>query len=173
MLSAEQLRIIVEQTNADTAQEFIKVLLNTYASKEVYNILDVLSYIPELVEKSICMKQDTIDQYSWATTLLLTERYTNPISARKTRKGAKVSNEFPTLLYACIAHFPDGKTEHKSEAEKAFFNEFVDYVRNKRGFDYDNVEDWEWLTSRTDNGRWLVDIIRRNIDEGFKPPISV
>ena len=58
----------------------------------------------------------------------------------------------------------------QSISVKAFFDEFVDALRNKRGFDYDDIADWEWLSNVANGSRYVTEIIRTYINKDFVPP---
>ena len=72
------------------------------------------------------------------------------------------------MLYAAKAHFPNGNTNGCSIADKAFFNEFIETIREKIGFDYENKEDWKWIKNTAKCEEWFLKVIRQNIDENFR-----
>lgn len=59
-----------------------------------------------------------------------------------------------------IAHIPDGNIEGQSISVKAFFDEFVDAIRNKRGFDYESAEDWKWLCGVAGGDKLVEKVVR-------------
>lgn len=68
MLTMEQCKIIEEQLSKDNMTEFVKMLINQYASL-VETIGELLNYIPKLAQKQLEIKQRRINQYSWGMDL--------------------------------------------------------------------------------------------------------
>ena len=169
MLTFEQEKIIQQEISKSTANELVKRLLDEY-SNDLENLNKLLSFIPKLAEKSLNMKQKEINRYSWSADLLLAERYHYPLNKRKARKNSNNNPDFPTLLYTCIAHINLNYIDSQSKSVKAFFDEFVDALRNKRGFDYDDTSDWEWLSNVANGSRYVTEVIKTYIDKDFVPP---
>lgn len=169
MVSFEQEIIIRRELSQPTADEFVKFLLDCYSNDtEKLNIL--LSYIPKLAEKSLNMKQKEINRYSWSTDLLIAEHYHYPLNKRKVRKNSDYNPDFPTLLYTCLAHIDPATIDAQSIVVKAFFEEFVDALKNKRGFDYEKADDWNWLDNVANGGQYVAKVIKTYIDKDFVPP---
>ena len=78
------------------------------------------------------IKQKRINQYTWGMDLIIGDRYTHPGKYKK----SDTHNRFVMLLYTCKAHFKNGNTENSSVSGKAFFNEFVELLKEKKEFDY-------------------------------------
>lgn len=165
MLSLEQYQIIKNELTKETAKEFVKTLLDMYANN-VENVSDLLSYIPQLAEKQLAIKQTVINQYSWSTDLLISDRHLHPHKYKKN----EVNNQFCTLLYTCKAHFKSGNTNGRSKACETFFNEFIEVLKEKKEFDYTNKEDWEWMYTSAGCADWLEKVIQQNIDSEFIKP---
>ena len=165
VLSSEQEQIIIDQLSKENASEFVKKLIRSYAVS-VENISELLSYIPELAEKQLTIKETVIHQYSWATDLLITDRYFHPHKYKKNDE----CNQFCTLLYTCMVHFKNGNADGQSESCKQFFNEFIEVLKAKKEFDYTNEEDWEWVYNTAICDDWLESVIRQNIDDKFIKP---
>lgn len=165
MLSLEQYQIIKEQLSKETASEFVREIINSYAST-VNKTSELLSYIPQLANKQLQMKQEKINQYSWATDILIADRYSHP--GKYTKKD--IRERFCTLFYTCKAHFSTGNADRHSIAEKSFFNEFIDMLKEKKEFDYTNENDWEWIYSIAGGADWLESVIKQNIDNDFVKP---
>ena len=108
MLSIEQYKIIEEQLSKDNATEFVKMLIDKYASS-VEAVGELLNYIPKLAESQLRMKQERINQYSWGMDLLIGDRYTHP--GKYNKKDAH--GRFVTLFYTCKAHFISGNVEYQ------------------------------------------------------------
>lgn len=170
MLTIEQENIIRQELSKSTADEFVRCLLDTYSNK-LENLSQLLSYIPKLADKSLNIKQREINRYNWSTDLLLVERYDCPPRKRKVRKNSDYNPDFPTLLYTCIAHINPDTIDGQSIAVKAFFEEFVDALANKRGFDYNKDSDWKWLDEIANGSLLVTWTIRTYIDKDFVPPI--
>ena len=79
-------------------------------------------------------------------------------------------NRFVMLFYTCKAHFVNGNSEHLSVSGKAFFEEFIEMLKEKKGFDYTSEKDWEWIYTTAGGADWLESVIRQNIDSGFVKP---
>ena len=75
-----------------------------------------------------------------------------------------------TLLYTCLTHINPNTITSQSVAVQSFFEEFVDALRNKRGFDYDNTDDWDWLNNVACGSQYVTEVIRTYIDKDFTPP---
>ena len=170
MLTIEQENIIRQELSKSTADEFVRCLLDTY-SNDLENLSQLLAFIPKLADKSLNIKQREINRYNWSTDLLLVERYDCPPRKRKVRKNSDYNPDFPTLLYTCIAHINPTTIDGQSIAVKAFFEEFVDAVKNKRGFDYEDKGDWEWLVGIANGGELVTQVVRTYIDKDFVPPV--
>lgn len=165
MLSIEQYKIIEEQLSKESATEFVKTLISRYANS-IENVGELLNYIPKLAEKQLKMKQVRINQYSWGMDLMIGDRYSHP---GKYTKG-DTHGRFCTLLYTRKAHFINGNAEHSSVAGKAFFNEFVEMLKDKKEFDYTDEKDWEWIYTSAGGADWLESVIKQNIDSEFVKP---
>lgn len=165
MLSMEQYKIIEEQLLKENASEFVKVLLMKYGST-IETIGELLDYISKLAEKQLEIKQKMINQYSWGMDLMIGDRYTHPGKYKK----SDAHNKFVMLLYTCKAHFVSGNTEHSSVSGKAFFDEFVEMLKDKKEFDYTSEKDWEWIYTTSGGADWLEGVIKQNIDSEFVKP---
>lgn len=165
MLSIGQYKIIEEQLSSETASEFVKTLINRYANS-VDAIGELLSYIPKLAEKQLQIKQKRINQYSFGMDLLIADRHTNPKKYNKNDEN----NRFVMLFYACKAHFVNGNSEHASVSGRAFFEELIETLKAKKGFDYTSEKDWEWIYTTAGGADWLESVIRQNIDSEFVKP---
>lgn len=168
MLSLEQYQIIEDQLSKETAKEFVKTLVWQYANTED-NISDLLQYIPKLAERQLQIKQKRINQYSWATDLLIGDRYNNPRTYKKSRENGR----FCMLLYVCQAHFKNGNAKHDSISGKAFFDELIQMLKDKKVFDYTKTKDWDWVYTVAMCPDWLESVIQQNIDEKFIQPKKV
>jgi hypothetical protein len=166
MLTSEQYQIIKEQLSKDNASDFVKELLIMYANS-VEKTSELISYISLLADKQLQMKQDKIIRYSWATDLLIADRYSNP-GKYVTKNDSR--NRFCVLFYTCKAHFSLGNAENDSIAGKAFFNEFVGMLVEKKEFDYTNPEDWKWIYTTAGGADWLESVIKQHIDKEFVKP---
>ena len=131
MLSMEQYKVVGEQLAEENASEFAKILLAKYGNT-VETIGELLNYIPKLADKQLEIKQKRINQYTWGMDLIIGDRYTHPGKYKK----SDTHNRFVMLLYTCKAHFKNGNTENSSVSGKAFFNEFVELLKEKKEFDY-------------------------------------
>lgn len=169
MLTAEQMNIIYNELSKSTADEFVRCLLDKYGDN-LENLSKLLSYIPKLADKSLNIKQREINRYNWSTDLLLAERYHYPPNKRKVRKNSSFNPDFPTLLYTCLSHINPDTIDGQSIAVKTFFDEFVDAIKNKRGFDYENEDEWEWLVGIANGGELVTQVIKVYIDKDFVPP---
>lgn len=165
MLDLEQYKIIKEQLSKDNASEFVKEMLALYANT-TDRTRELLSYIPQIADKQLQMKQDRINQYSLATDFIIADRYSHP--GKYTKKD--LHGKFCTLFFTCKAHFVIGNADRGSIAGKAFFNEFVDMLKEKKEFDYTDKDDWKWVYSIADGADWLENVIKQNIDNEFIKP---
>ena len=170
MLTIEQENIIRQELSKSTADEFVRCLLDKYGDN-LENLSKLLSYIPKLADKSLNIKQREINRYSWSTDLLLGERHRYPLNKRKARKNSSDNPDFPTLLYTCLAHIDLDTLDGQSIAVKSFFDEFVDVLKNKRGFDYEKESEWDWLDGIANGGELVTNVVRTYIDKDFVPPV--
>ena len=169
MLSSEQSNIIREQLQQENVHEFVENLIICYAT-DTNRIGELLTLIPRIADWQLRIKQKQILEYVWAFNLLLSERVRYPISQRKSKSKHKDDADFPTLLYGCKAHFPSGNCNGGSLAEKEFFTEFVEMVKNKAGFDYESQDDWGWICNTADCREWMLEVIRQHVDANFVEP---
>lgn len=165
MLNLEQYQIIKEQLSKETASEFVRTMLMLYTDT-VDKTSELLNYIPQIADKQLRMKQEKINQYSWATDLIIGDRYSHPGKYTKTDSNGR----FCTLFYTCKVHFPLGNADKDSIAGKAFFNEFVDMLKEKKAFNYSDENDWDWIYSTAGGADWLESVINQNIDNTFVKP---
>lgn len=165
MLSIRQYKIIEEQLSSETASEFVKTLISKYANS-VDTIGELLSYIPKIAEKQLQIKQKRINQYSFGMDLMIADRH---IHLERYNKN-DANNRFVMLFYVCKAHFVNGNSEHCSVSGKAFFEEFIEILQAKKGFDYTSEKDWEWVYTTAGGADWLESVIRQNIDSEFVKP---
>lgn len=169
MLSLEQSNIIKEQLQQENAHEFVEELIMCYAT-DTNRIEELLVLIPKIANRQLQIKQKQIMEYVWAFNLLLSERVRYPIPQRKSRGKNKDATYFPTLLYGCKAHFPAGNCNGGSLAEREFFSEFIEMLKNKAGFDYEDKADWEWICNDADCREWMLEVIKQHVDADFVEP---
>ncbi len=169
MLLLEQLNIIKEQLQQENAHEFVETLIVGYATDTI-RIGELLTLIPKIADRQLQIKQKQILEYSWAYDLLLAERVRYPIPQRKSKSKKKYNPDFPTLLYGCKAHFPSGNCDGGSLAEREFFSEFIEMLKNKAGFDYEDKDDWGWICNTADCREWMLEVIRQHVDADFVEP---
>lgn len=167
MLSMEQSNIIKEQLQQENAHEFVEKLIMAYAT-DTNRISKLLALIPKIADRQLQIKQKQIQEYAWAFDLLLSERIRYPIPQRKSKN--KDGADFPTLLYGCKAHFPGGTSDGGCQAEKEFFSEFIEMLKNKAGFDYEDKEDWGWICNTADCREWMLEVIKQHVDADFVEP---
>ena len=165
MLSMEQYKIIDEQLAKENVSEFVKTLLVKYGNT-VETIGELLNYIPKLAEKQLEIKQKRINKYSWGIDLMIGDRYMHPGKYKKDDAHGR----FMMLFFACKAHFINGNSEHDSKAGKAFFEEFIEMLKEKKEFDYTSETDWEWIYTTAGGADWLESVIKQNIDSEFVKP---
>lgn len=165
MLSLEQYQIIKEELSKDTASEFVRVMLSSYANT-IDKTSELLNYIPKIADRQLKFKQEKINQYSWSTDLLISDQYLHPNKYEKN----ELNTRFCTLFYTCKAHFFMGNAENESVAGKTFFDEFVDMLKNKKGFNYTDEKDWNWIYTTAGGSNWLENVIKQNIDSEFVKP---
>lgn len=163
MLSMEQIRIIVEQLSSDNSKEFVENLILTYAS-DANRIEDLLMLIPRLASKQVKIKEEQIAQKDFAIDLLLSDVYRSVHSMKYKKSDNSI---FPGMLHVCRAHFPKGNCEGGSIADKDYFNRFIEYLKNKRTFDYEDPSAWGWIINIVHCKDWLVSVIHQNIDPDF------
>lgn len=169
MLSLEQSDIIKEQLQHNNAREFVEKLIMDYAT-DTNRIGELLALIPKIAERQLQIKQKQVQDYVWAYDLLLVERVRYPIPQRKSKGKKEYDPDFFTLLYGCKAHFPSGNCDGGSQAEKEFFSEFIEMLRDKVVFDYEGEDDWEWVCNTADCREWMLKVIKQHVDADFKEP---
>ncbi len=162
MLSTGQYKIIEEQLSRDNSKEFVRELIRKYANS-VENIGELLNYIPKLAVKQLEIKQKRINQYSWGMDLVIADRVMHPGEYKKEDNDLK----FDMLLYTCKAHFTDGNSKNYSGACKDFFLEFIDMLGKKKGFDYTNNDDWDWIYNTAECADWLESVIKQILIAGL------
>ena len=165
MLSPEQIQIINKELSKETASEFVRMLLFTYANT-VDKAGELLEYIPKIANKQLQMKQEQVSRYSLAMDLMIADRHSHPGKYKENDSNGR----FCTLFYTCKAHFLNGNAENDSIAGKSFFNEFIEMLKIKKEFNYMDVSDWDWIYSTAGGADWLESVIKQNIDTGFVKP---
>lgn len=167
MLSIEQENIICEQLHKENASEFVRAVILRY-SNSTDHMLELLELIPKIAKNGIKEKQKIINDYAFGLDMLIGERHIYPIQKRKSKSKKEYNPDLPVLLYAAKAHFPHGNAENRSIADKAFFDEFIETIKGKIGFDYEKTEDWDWIKNTANCEEWFLKVIRQNIDENFR-----
>lgn len=158
MITPIQASIIKDVLSQGNSPEFIEALLLEYAS-DVEKTSQLLSMIPKIAEKRLQITQNHAREYSTAVNLMIGEC---------TRKNHNTG--FPTLLYTSKAFFPRGNCDGGSPANKIFFGELIEAIKNKTGFDYECGNDWNWLCNIAQCREWMISVIKQNIDENFEEP---
>ncbi len=166
MLSIEQMQIINKQLTEDNASEFVNAVIMRYCTN-VLRITELLELIPKIAGKGIKERQERINEYYFAMNLLLGERCRYPIPKRKAKSKKEYNPDFPTLLYVAKAYFPHGICDGGSQADREFFAEFIQTIKDKQGFDYESKEDWKWIEDTANCKDWFLSVIIQNIDENF------
>ncbi len=166
MLSIEQMQIINKQLKEDNASEFVNAVIMRYCAN-VSQMTELLELIPKIAEKGIKERQERINEYYFATELLIGERCRYPIPKRKSKSKKEYNPDFPTLLYVAKAYFPNGNCDRGSQADREFFSEFIQMIKDKQGFDYESKEDWKWIEDTANCKEWFLSVIIQNIDENF------
>lgn len=165
MLSMDQYKCIEDELSKESASEFVMTMLSKYADT-VEKTSELLAYIPKLAEKQLLIKQQRLVQYAWATDTMIVDRYTHPPKYSKKDERMK----FCTLFCTCKAHFPLANADRDSIAGRAFFNEFVSMLKDRKEFDYQSEDDWKWIYLTAGDADWLESVIVQHIDRGFARP---
>lgn len=166
MLSVEQIQIINTQLAENNASEFVNAVIMRYCTS-VSRIGELLELIPKIAEEGIKERQERINDYYFATELLIGERSRYPIPKRKAKSKKEYNPDFPTLLYVAKAYFPNGNCDGGSQADRDFFAEFIQTIKDKQGFDYENKDDWKWIENTANCRDWFLGVIIQNIDANF------
>jgi hypothetical protein len=156
---------IQNQLKSENVKEIVETLILDYAN-DLNRTSDLLALIPQIAAKQLKIKDKRIVEFSVACDCLLGERLTYPINKRKCYQKV----DFPTLLYGCIARFPGGNCNGASASQQAFFQEFIDAIKNKTGFDYESIDDWHWICNIAECREWIISVIKQNINNDFKEP---
>lgn len=166
MLDFEQMKIIKEQIEKDNSSEFVQKLIMAYCNN-TSRMTELLELIPKIAEKGIKERQERINEYYFAMELLIGERCRYPIPKRKSKSKKEYNPDFPTLLYVAKAYFPSGNCDKGSQADREFFAEFIQTIKDKQGFDYENKNEWNWIEHTANCKDWFLSVIRQNIDSEF------
>ena len=166
MIDFEQAKIIKEQIEKDNAHEFVRSLIMAYCTN-TQRMSELLELIPRIAEKGIKERQDRINEYYFGMKLLIGERCRYPIPKRKSKSKKEYNPDFPTLLYVAKAYFPNGNCDRGSQADREFFSEFIQTIKDKHGFDYENKKEWEWIEKTAKCKDWFLSVIRQNVDSEF------
>lgn len=164
-LTVAQMSIINAQLRSENVNEIVETLILAYAN-DLNRTSDLLALIPRIASNQLRIKDKRIVEFSVACDCLLGERLTYPLNKRKCYQKV----DFPTLLYGCIARFPYGNCNGASTSQQAFFQEFIDAINNKTGFDYESVDDWHWICNIAECREWMISVIKQNINEDFIEP---
>lgn len=166
MLDFEQAKIIKEQIEKENASEFVRTLIALYCTN-TSRVMELLELIPNIAEKGIKERQERINEYYLGMELLIGERCRYPIPQRKSKSKKDYNPDFPTLLYVAKAYFPNGNCDRGSQADKEFFTEFIQTIKDKMGFDYENADDWKWIDDTANCKDWFLSVIIQNVDSEF------
>lgn len=166
MLDFEQTKIIKEQIAKENASEFVQKLILAYCTN-TSRMTELLELIPKIAEKGIKERQERINDYYFGMQLLIGERCRYPIPQRKSKSKKEYNPDFPTLLYVAKAYFPNGNCDRGSQADREFFAEFIQTIKDKRGFDYENKDDWKWIEDTANCKEWFLSVIIQNVDSEF------
>lgn len=113
-------------------------------------------------EEEICKLRNVID-------LLINER-----SAVNTWKRQTNFNKFVRLAVICSVVFPNAEESIETKEQEAIFHDFVELLKNKKGFDYESITDWSKPFIKIHDMRlWLTDVIIGWIDPEFVCPHNI
>lgn len=166
MLNYEQVQTIKKLLDEDNSGEIVNAIVLGYCTNTKH-MSELLELIPKIAEKGIKERQERINEYYFATELLIGERCRYPIPQRKSKSKKEYNPDFPTLLYVAKAYFPNGNCDGGSQADKEFFAEFIQTIKNKNGFDYENETDWNWIEKTANCKDWFISVVKQNIDSEF------
>lgn len=164
MLSPEQSKIIKEQLQQENVYEFVENLIMGYTT-DTSRTGKLLTLIPKIADRQLQIKKKEVQDYVCAYNLLLGERLRCKSKSNKVGKP-----DFITLLYGCKAHFPNGSGDGGSQIEQKFFSEFIETVKRKVGFDYENKDDWGWICNTADCREWMLAVIKQHVNADFVEP---
>ena len=165
MLSIDQYKCIEDELSKESASEFVMTMLSKYADT-VEKTSELLAYIPKLAEKQLQIRQKRLIQYSSAIDMMIGDRHMHP--PKYSKDDARM--RFCTLFYTCKAHFPLANADRDSIAGRAFFNEFVSMLKERKVFDYQSEDSWNWICLTAGDPDWLESVIVQHIDRGFARP---
>jgi len=166
-LTIEQMSIINAQLKSENVKEIVETLILAYAN-DLNRTSYLLALIPKIAAKQLQIKDKRIVEFSVACDCLLGERHAYLTPKMKIKNFAKI--DFATLLQVCIARFPNGNCNGASTSQQVFFQEFIDAIKNKIGFHYDDAGDWDWLCNCIQCREWMISVIKQNINNDFKEP---
>lgn len=171
MLSHEQLYFIEYVLKSENSDEFVRELVLRHSNQSLENMQSMLALIPSIANSQIEHKQQRINRYCRAYETLIGQRCIENMDKRK--KGKKLPLlPFPVMLAGGVAHFPNVLCANGSPAEVSFLTELVECIQAKQGFDYENPEDWNYITHIAECEDWLLKFIHTYIDSEFVRPSS-
>ena len=132
------LRQIATSQNATDAVEFI---VKEYSENGVDNALHLLNLIPKISEILVKKVSNVARNYSQAAFWLMCQRE---------MEDDKDGTLFASMVPVCMAMFPSGNADGKSNAEKKYFEQFLHLLSDKKQFSWEKDKSWADMFGYTD-----------------------
>ena len=121
----------------EKAGEIIKYLMEEYAKQSVSNARELHKHTNWLVDSIIEKTARRNQELYHAGTMLVFQRSMPANSLVK-----DPSTAFAVMVPVCKALFPKGTADGESEADRRYFNQFLELFRNEKAFDWKNDKRW-------------------------------
>ena len=164
MLSIEDVKLVQSILDKETCSEIIDFLLLKY-SENADNCNHLVRMIPEIAARRVEIEHQRSLELSQGIEMLICERYLHPIKYKKVETA-----KFSTYLHVCYAYFKNlDYIDKYSKAEQSYWDEFIELLKTKDGFDYESEDDWFWvenLSGRDEDDsvkKWLKEVVRRYV----------
>ena len=133
MITLHEEGILKEILGWDDAEAALDYLMAEYAKKGSANARFLLSRIGDISGAMIAQKEKQIAEYSSAAHWLIAQREVGPYPS---------GIFFATMLPVCKVMFPNGNADGHNEAEKRYFQKFLEMFHDPKQFSWKDDKDW-------------------------------
>lgn len=118
---------------SENAWEIMERMIRRYAKKDLESAQHLISLIPDVAESALdIVGKRSGDNYRAAHWLLM----------QRKMEPDKEGYFFASMLPVCMVLFPNGNAKGGNEAEKEYFDLFLEQFRNPKVFNWKDDGDW-------------------------------
>lgn len=135
----------------ENASEATEYMIREYAKKSVENANHLIRLIPTLSSIALEHKEEEVRKHRQASFWLVVQNETNNMDD---------ITLFASMVPVCMARFPNGTSEGGCQAEKNYFNRFLELFKNKKVFSWEKNSGWAQTNGYKDYLKLVEDNIK-------------